>query len=89
MNRKQFILLLLAGAVVGGAGLVLVNRDQQSWSTPQAKLGDKVFANFVPTAASPSLAGSVLFISSPIPKNRLIITFWQSLRNSILQNGSN
>jgi hypothetical protein len=34
--------------VVGGAGLVLVNRDQESWATPQAKLGDKVFSAFMP-----------------------------------------
>ena len=39
-------------------------------------------------AVLPWLAGSARFISSPIPKSRLIITSWRSSRNWILQNGS-
>ena len=46
MNRKQFILVLLALAIIGGAGLVLLNRNKQSWSVREAKVGDKVLPNF-------------------------------------------
>jgi hypothetical protein len=46
MNRKQFIMLLLVLAVVGGAGLVLVRQNQQSWMAPETKAGDKVLPGF-------------------------------------------
>ena len=45
MNQKQFILVLLALAIVGGAGLVLVERNQQTWASHEARVGDKVFPN--------------------------------------------
>ena len=46
MNRKQFFLVLLSLAVIGGAGLVLANRNRQSWAVREAKAGDKVLPNF-------------------------------------------
>lgn len=46
MNRKQFILVLLALALIGGAGLVLLHRNQESWTIREAKAGDKVLPNF-------------------------------------------
>jgi len=46
MNRKQLILLLADLVVLGGAGLVLRNRNQESWSTSGSKLGQKVLSNF-------------------------------------------
>lgn len=48
MNRKQLILLLLVLAIIGGAGLVLFKRNQESWAVPGAKMGDKVLPNFQP-----------------------------------------
>ncbi len=46
MNRKQFIFLLLVLAILGGAGLVLLKRNQQSWTVREAKVGDRVLPNF-------------------------------------------
>lgn len=46
MNRKQLILLLVALAIVGGAGLVLLNQKKESWNVPEARMGDKVLPNF-------------------------------------------
>lgn len=46
MNRKQFILLLLALAIIGSAGLLLFTRNQQSWSVREAKAGDKLLPEF-------------------------------------------
>jgi hypothetical protein len=47
MNRKQLILIFLALVVLGGAGLVLMNRHDSSWSAPQGKMGQKLFPNLV------------------------------------------
>ncbi len=46
MNRKQLILLLAALVVLGGAGLVLRHRNEESWNSPGGKLGQKVLPNF-------------------------------------------
>lgn len=46
MNRKQLIILLVALVVLGGAGLVLRNRNEESWASSDAKLGQKVLPNF-------------------------------------------
>jgi hypothetical protein len=46
MNRKQLIFLLAALVVLGGAGLVLRNRHQESWDSSAGKLGQKVLPNF-------------------------------------------
>jgi len=35
-------------AIIGGAGLVLLKRNQESWAVPEAKMGDKVLSNFQP-----------------------------------------
>ncbi|HEY6226694.1 MAG TPA: hypothetical protein VI282_06195, partial [Verrucomicrobiae bacterium] len=48
MNRRQFILLLFALAVIGSAGLVIINRHKQSWNVREAKVGDKLLPNFRP-----------------------------------------
>ncbi len=52
MNRKQLLFLLLAMAVIGGAGLVLLKRNRESWAVPVAKMGDKVLPNFEPNAVA-------------------------------------
>jgi hypothetical protein len=46
MNRKQFLLILSALAIIGGAGLVLLNHHRESWSVREAKMGDKVLPDF-------------------------------------------
>jgi hypothetical protein len=46
MNRKQLILIFLALAILGGAGLVLMNHKDSTWSAPQGKMGQKLFPNF-------------------------------------------
>src|SRR5689334_13161461 len=48
MNRKQFILLLLALAVISSAGLLVLNRHKQSWTVREAKVGEKLLPNFRP-----------------------------------------
>ena len=42
MNRKQFALILFALIIVGAAGLILINRNRQSWNVREARVGDKV-----------------------------------------------
>ncbi|HEV2327983.1 MAG TPA: DUF4340 domain-containing protein [Verrucomicrobiae bacterium] len=46
MNRKQFFMVLMALAIVGGAGLVLAHRNQQAWTGHEARVGDKVLPGF-------------------------------------------
>ena len=46
MNRKQLIFLLAALAVIGGAGLVLLNRNKESWAIPDARMGEKAVPHF-------------------------------------------
>jgi hypothetical protein len=46
MNSKQLIFLLIALAVIGGAGLVLVKRHQQSWAESETQIGQKLFSNY-------------------------------------------
>jgi hypothetical protein len=46
MNRKQLILLLAALAIIGGAGLVLIQRNQKSWNEVEAQIGQKLFKNY-------------------------------------------
>jgi hypothetical protein len=46
MNRKQFCFVLLALAIVGGAGFVLLKRNRQSWTTHETRSGDKVLPAF-------------------------------------------
>jgi hypothetical protein len=46
MNRKQLILLLVALAVIGGAGLLLLQRNQKSWTASEEQIGRKLLPNF-------------------------------------------
>jgi len=46
MNRKQFCFVLLALAIVGGAGFILLKRNRQSWTTHETGAGDKVLPAF-------------------------------------------
>lgn len=46
MNRKQLIILLVLVAIVGGAGLVLFKRNDESWSPSDTKLGQKLLDKF-------------------------------------------
>lgn len=48
MNRKQFIFVLLALFIIGGAGLVLLNQNKQSWAVHEAKVGDKLLPDLRP-----------------------------------------
>jgi hypothetical protein len=48
MNRKQFIFVLVALCIVGGAGLLLFKRNQSTWDVREAKVGENVFPNFNP-----------------------------------------
>src|SRR5580698_658884 len=48
MNQKQLILVLVALALVGSAGLVLFKQHQESWNQPGARMGDKVLPDFRP-----------------------------------------
>lgn len=62
MNRKQFFMVLLALAIVGGAGLVLLKRNQQTWTVREAKVGDKALPDFpVNSIASIHVKGTVDF----------------------------
>jgi hypothetical protein len=46
MNRKQLILLFVALAIIGGAGLVLLQRHQQSWTESGAQIGQKLLSHY-------------------------------------------
>jgi len=46
MNRKQLIMLLVLVAVVGGAGLILLKKDNESWTPSDTKLGEKLLGGF-------------------------------------------
>lgn len=46
MNRKQLIILLVLGALLGVAGLKLVNRNQDSWGSSDAKVGQNLLGKF-------------------------------------------
>lgn len=46
MNRKQFVLVLLALCIIGGAGLALFTRSQKTWNVREAKVGELVFPDF-------------------------------------------
>ena len=48
MNRKQFIILLLALAIISTAGVLVLNRHKQSWTVREAKVGEKLLPNFRP-----------------------------------------
>jgi hypothetical protein len=48
MNLKQLILLLAALAVIGGAGLVLLQRNQKSWTESETRIGQKLLKNYQP-----------------------------------------
>jgi len=48
MNRKQFIILLLALAIISTAGVLVLNRHKQSWTVREAKVGEKLLPNFHP-----------------------------------------
>jgi hypothetical protein len=46
MNSKQLIILLALVAVLGGAGLVLMSRNQDAWTATDAKVGQKLLGKF-------------------------------------------
>jgi len=46
MNRNQLALLVVVLLILGGAGLLLVKHNQESWSAPEGRLGQKLFPNF-------------------------------------------
>ncbi len=48
MSRKQFILVLLALCLIGGAGLALFKRNQKTWNVREAKVGEFVIPDFHP-----------------------------------------
>jgi Domain of unknown function (DUF4340) len=46
MNRNQLTLLVVALVVLGGAGLFLLQRNQQSWTESEAQIGQKLFKDY-------------------------------------------
>src|SRR6185369_15080103 len=46
MNRKQLILMLVLVALIGGAGILLVNRQDASWKGNNATIGKKLLGDF-------------------------------------------
>src|SRR5687767_7235096 len=46
MNRKQAIILIIAVAVIGGAGLLVYQKRNQSWEASGAQLGGQVVKDF-------------------------------------------
>ena len=46
MNRKQFVILLVLVAVLGGAALVLYKKENKSWTGGGQTAGRKLFADF-------------------------------------------
>jgi hypothetical protein len=59
MNRKQLILIFLALVVLGGASLILLKHNDQTWSAPEGKMGQKLFPTFpINDIASLSIQGS-------------------------------
>src|SRR5258706_9099773 len=46
MNRKQVILLIVAGVVIGGLGFYFNQNRTRSWEGSDQKLGQKVLNNF-------------------------------------------
>jgi hypothetical protein len=46
MNRNQFIILLVLVAVLGGAGLVLYNKENKSWTGGGQTAGQKLIRDF-------------------------------------------
>lgn len=46
MNRKQFILLIVALAILGGIGIALMKRDEASWSGAGNRIGQNLLKGF-------------------------------------------
>ncbi len=46
MNRKQLTIIIILFVVIGGAGLLLMNRDKASWQAAGQQMGQKVIKNF-------------------------------------------
>jgi hypothetical protein len=46
MNRKHFLILIILVVVLGGAGLVLWQRDSASWGEAGARVGQKLLSKF-------------------------------------------
>lgn len=46
MNRKQFIILLVLVAVIGGAGLIVHQHNRQSWQNAGSQMGQKLLPDF-------------------------------------------
>jgi hypothetical protein len=46
MTRKQFTLVLLSLALIGGACLVLLNRSKELWAVRDSNVGGKLLPNF-------------------------------------------
>lgn len=46
MTRRQLLIILIALAIVGTAGLILVKRGKETWAVREAKAGDKVLPDF-------------------------------------------
>jgi len=46
MNRKQFVILLVLVVVIGAAGLMIRQRNESSWQSGGAAIGQKLLPNF-------------------------------------------
>lgn len=63
MNKKQLILLIVIGVVVGGVGISLSRKEQATWKESAQKMGDKLVqgldVNAVESLSIKSASGSV------------------------------
>ncbi len=46
MNRKQLQLIIILFVVIGGAGLLVMNRNKESWHATDQQMGQKVIKDF-------------------------------------------
>jgi len=46
MNRNQLALLVVVLVVLGGAGLLLVKHNHETWAAPEGRQGQKLFPDF-------------------------------------------
>ncbi|MFO1501946.1 MAG: DUF4340 domain-containing protein [Verrucomicrobiota bacterium] len=46
MNRKQLIILVLLGALIGGIGIFVYNRQAASWKASDQAMGQKILRDF-------------------------------------------
>ena len=46
MNKKNLLILIVAAAVLGAAGIAVFKKNQSQWSESGEEIGDKLIADF-------------------------------------------